>query len=618
MALGSRASVGLRSRPVPPSGARTGPSGRRRSRHQDVVLQELSRCPTWVARAEGEGGESSSGSKSRSGSVGGTRGSRRRAARQRKDPVLRRRKIEDKLKEAQEAKQEGGTLRESVDAVNPVNLGRRARKEIDQAWRQFTRLGQFASTSLSDYDASSVVERLDGGLGSLETGYEIPQAVDTRVLVVGATGQVGRVVLNKLLLRGYTVRAMVQSISDEVLENFPPTVELIKGDVSDMSDALEATRDCDKVVCCARARTNLLADVTRVENEGVKNLVTAVMHHKNEQKTRGGGGGEGAVRTNKVALFKYQNYKKTDKFGEWRVEGQGETFASESFGYLGQAAKPKVTVEMPNEENKSFLFEGVNTDYAETTSKVTLPAGFSLRDCEGLVINCHGMGKKFAVVLYTEDQKGRHGYVSEFSTLETGFCTRRIPFTAFTRLSPEQPPLDLSKVVDFGLRYRSAWNKQDETEGIEVSQSRAFRIKVDWVKALPSGPESDVILVSCSGYQYDEDERERYLKPKRAGEAHLRNSGLGYTIVRASSLVGVPGGQKALVFDQGSRLSGSISSADVADVCIRCLHSQEARNKTFEVSNESDQNVAEFELVAHIPDKTNYVQAAVQGLEKNT
>ena len=62
-----------------------------------------------MARAEGEGGESSSGSKSRSGSVGGTRGSRRRAARQRKDPVLRRRKIEDKLKEAQEAKQEGGT-----------------------------------------------------------------------------------------------------------------------------------------------------------------------------------------------------------------------------------------------------------------------------------------------------------------------------------------------------------------------------------------------------------------------------------------------------------------------------------------------------------------------------
>ena len=73
-----------------------------------------------------------------------------------------------------------------------------------------------------------------------------------------------------------------------------------------------------------------------------------------------------------------------------------------------------------------------------------------------------------------------------------------------------------------------------------------------------------------------------------------------------------------MLFDQGSRLSGSISSADVADVCIRCLHNGEARNKTFEVSNESDDSASEFELVVHFPDKSDYVTAAVQGLEKNT
>ena len=32
----------------------------------------------------------------------------------------------------------------------------------------------------------------------------------TRVLVVGATGRVGRIVVRKLLLRGYTVRALVR------------------------------------------------------------------------------------------------------------------------------------------------------------------------------------------------------------------------------------------------------------------------------------------------------------------------------------------------------------------------------------------------------------------------
>jgi len=177
--------------------------------------------------------------------------------------------------------------------------------------------------------------------------------------------------------------------------------------------------------------------------------------------------------------------------------------------------------------------------------------------------------------------------------------------------------LDLNKVKDFGYRYRSQWNKSDN-ETLDAPESKNFRLKVDWVKALPSGPESDVILVSCSGYQYDSDEKERYLKPKRAGEAHLRNSGLGYSIIRASSLVDVPGGQKALLFDQGSRLSGSISSADVADVCIRCLHNSEARNKTFEVSNESDQSDSGFELVAHIPDKSDYLTGAVRGLERNS
>lgn len=37
---------------------------------------------------------------------------------------------------------------------------------------------------------------------------------------------------------------------------------------------------------------------------------------------------------------------------------------------------------------------------------------------------------------------------------------------------------------------------------------------------------------------------------KRRGEAALRNSGLGYTIVRPGPLVEEAGGYKALVFDQ--------------------------------------------------------------------
>lgn len=53
----------------------------------------------------------------------------------------------------------------------------------------------------------------------------------------------------------------------------------------------------------------------------------------------------------------------------------------------------------------------------------------------------------------------------------------------------------------------------------------------------------------------DETARERVIAAKRRGERALRASGLGYTIVRPGALVEETGGYKALVFDQGTRIS---------------------------------------------------------------
>lgn len=78
-------------------------------------------------------------------------------------------------------------------------------------------------------------------------------------------------------------------------------------------------------------------------------------------------------------------------------------------------------------------------------------------------------------------------------------------------------------------------------------------------------------------------EREKIVSFKRRGEVHLRNSGLGYTVVRPGPLVEEAGGYKAMIFDQGSRITEKISCADVADVCLKALHDQAARNISFEV-----------------------------------
>ena len=46
--------------------------------------------------------------------------------------------------------------------------------------------------------------------GPAAAEFEAPQAGNTQVLVVGATGRVGRILVRKLLLRGYKVRAFVR------------------------------------------------------------------------------------------------------------------------------------------------------------------------------------------------------------------------------------------------------------------------------------------------------------------------------------------------------------------------------------------------------------------------
>lgn len=170
---------------------------------------------------------------------------------------------------------------------------------------------------------------------------------------------------------------------------------------------------------------------------------------------------------------------------------------------------------------------------------------------------------------------------SRFTT-RRGFSTVRLPFDTFRPENNKDPPLTLEEVGAFGIRFRNLGPSSSNRLLPNI-----FKLEVDWIKGLPSGPESDFILVSCAGQprtNVSDNVLDALIKYKRAGEQRVRNSGLGYTIVRATNLIREPGGYKALVFDQGDRLSEGISAADVADICVRSLHQPLARNKTFEVS----------------------------------
>lgn len=90
----------------------------------------------------------------------------------------------------------------SLDDVNPVGLGRRTRQVFDAAWRRLTNLGQLTSASRpsDEYDFEKVV------VGGPMCDFQTPNAELTTVLVAGATGRVGRILVRKLQLRGYKVK----------------------------------------------------------------------------------------------------------------------------------------------------------------------------------------------------------------------------------------------------------------------------------------------------------------------------------------------------------------------------------------------------------------------------
>ena len=72
----------------------------------------------------------------------------------------------------------------------------------------------------------------------------------------------------------------------------------------------------------------------------------------------------------------------------------------------------------------------------------------------------------------------------------------------------------------------------------EDASKNDFNLEVSYIKAQPTGEEADFIMVSCAGSAMDletDEERQKVMSAKQSGEALLRNSGLGYSIIRPVS-----------------------------------------------------------------------------------
>ncbi|KAK1406688.1 hypothetical protein QVD17_38296 [Tagetes erecta] len=511
---------------------------------------------------------------------------------------------ENKGKEDDE-NENGNEKRSSVSVMkrlDPVGLGRRSRKVFDEAWRKFSELGQISRTSRTNDD-------LDLIQGGPMCEFAIPGAQNTTVLVIGATSRVGRIVVRKLMLRGYSVKALVRN--GDVVDMLPTSVKIVIGDVGDPSTLRPAVQGCNKIIYCATARSSITVDLNRVDHQGVYNLTKAFQDYNNKlAQLRAGKSSK-----SKLLLAKF---KSSDSLNGWDVR-KGTYFQDTLAAKYdaGMDAKFDFT-DTGNAVFSGYVF--TRGGYVELSTKLSLPIGSTLDRYEGLVLSVGGNGRSYVFILEAGNVDQTSLYFSRFTT-KVGFCRVRLPFTSFRPVNPADPPLDPFLVHTLTIRFEP--RRQRAAEGpIGINQDlRSFQLVLEYIKALPSGQETDFILVSCTGLGIETSRREQVLRAKKAGEDSLRRSGIGYTIIRPGPLMEEPGGQRALIFDQGNRISQGISCADVADICVKALHDSTARNKSFDVCYEyvAEPGKKLYELVAHLPDKANnYLTPALSALEKNT
>jgi uncharacterized protein YbjT (DUF2867 family) len=96
-----------------------------------------------------------------------------------------------------------------------------------------------------------------------------------KAFVAGATGQTGRHIVTELTKRNIPVRALVRNL-ELAKQILPPDVEIVVGDILNVSALDQAIADCDVLICATGAKPSLNAfQPYLVDYIGTKNLVNA-------------------------------------------------------------------------------------------------------------------------------------------------------------------------------------------------------------------------------------------------------------------------------------------------------------------------------------------------------
>lgn len=427
------------------------------------------------------------------------------------------------------------------------------------------------------------------------------------VLVVGATGGVGRRVVDVLQKKGLPVRVLARN-EEKARKMLGPDIDLIIGDITKESTLLpEYFKGVRKVINAASVivgpkegdtperekysqgikffEPEIKGDSPEmVEFVGMRNLINAVK-------------GSVGLRNGKLLFGCEDNGFRDLAWGaldDVVMGGVSEsTFIIDTTG--GEKGGP------------AGLFKGVvsttnNGGFTSIRTKnFSVPEDLSSYD--GLELRLKGDGRRYKLIVRTGRDWDTVGYTASFDTTEGQWQSIRLPFSSFVpvfraRTVSDAPPFDLRSIVSLQLMF-SKFEYDGKLNPTFVEGP--FQLPVSSIRTFIKDPVTPrFVHVSSAGVTRPDrpgldlskqppavrlnKELDFILTFKLKGEDLIRESGIPYAIVRPCALTEEPAGAD-LIFDQGDNITGKISREEIARICIAALESPYALDKTFEVKS---------------------------------
>ncbi|CAI0475796.1 unnamed protein product [Linum tenue] len=406
----------------------------------------------------------------------------------------------------------------------------------------------------------SLIERISSPSPSEENKTMKTSGV---VLVVGATGGVGKRVVDILKKKGIPVRALVRN-EEKARRLLGPDVDLIVGDITKENTLNpEYFKGVSKVINAAsvivgpkegdtpdRAKYSqgikffepeIKGDSPEmVEYLGMQNLINAVK-------------GTVALRGGKLL------------FG-----CEGSEFKDLPWGSLDDVVMGGVSQSTFQIDTTGVVSTANNGGFTSVRTK-NFPIPEDLSAYDGFELRLKGDGRRYKLIVRTSSDWDTIGYTTGFDTVEGQW--QSLMFSKFEydgKLNPTfkegafQLPVSTVKafikepVTPRFVHIGSAGVTRPERPGLDLSkQPPAVRLN----------KELGFILTF-----------------KLKGEDVIRESGVPYAIVRPCALTEEPAGAD-LIFEQGDNITGKVSREEVARICIAALDSPYACDKTFEVKS---------------------------------